>query len=42
MSALFKEMGLEHRYIVIPDMGLPVPLDSTEQFRIAAAHILGK
>jgi len=42
MSALFKEMGLEHRYIVIPEMGLSIPLDSTEQFRTAVAYILGK
>jgi len=42
MSALFKEMGLVHRYIVFPEMGPPVPLDSTEQFKTAAAHIVGQ
>jgi len=42
MSALFKEMGLEHRYLIIPEMGLPTPLDSTEQFKTAAAHIFGQ
>jgi len=42
MSALFKEVGLVHRYIVIPEMGPPVPLDSTEQFKTAAAHIVGQ
>lgn len=42
LNALFKELGLEHRYVVIPDMGIAVPLDSTEQFRSAVAHIFGK
>ncbi len=42
LRALFKEVGLEHRYIVFPEMGPPIPLDSTEQFKSAAAHIFGQ
>lgn len=42
INALFKEMNLEHRFIVIPGMGHRIPPDSTEQFQTAAAYILGK
>jgi len=40
INALFKEMNLEHRFIVIPGMGHSIPPNSTEHFQAAAAHIL--
>jgi len=42
INALFKEMNLEHRFIVIPGMGHSVPPNSTEHFKAAAAHIIKK
>jgi predicted esterase len=42
INALFKEMNLEHRFIVIPGMGHRIPPNSTEHFQTAAAHIIGK
>jgi len=40
INAFFKEMNLDHRFIVIPGMGHRVPANSTEHFQAAAAHIL--
>jgi predicted esterase len=42
INALFKEMNLEHRFIVIPGMGHSIPPNSTEHFQTAAAYILEK
>lgn len=40
MNVLFKEMNLDHRFIIIPGMRHEVPVYSTQYFRNAAAHIL--
>jgi predicted esterase len=42
INELFKEMNLDHRFIVIHDMGHSVPPNSTEHFKAAVAHILGR
>ncbi len=42
INTLFKEMNLEHRFIIIPGLGHRIPPNSTEHFKAAAAHILKK